>query len=121
MFSALRAKGRFVPTCAAVLTAALLAGCTVREAAPAEPDRFEWTILTREAVMGNARTGIVTDRRTGCLYSFAHERGVAPIVGPDGAHAGCRATTEGEGSSLGMSRQANAPKARPGEQGEEGA
>lgn len=97
----------FVPTCAAVLLAALLAGCTVQQAPEREPPRFVEVARTyREGFWINPTTAaILADRETGCLYSIAEGRDAAPILAPNGTHAGCRPTTA---NSVGMS-EANAP------------
>jgi hypothetical protein len=92
-----RPQAGSIPTCAvAIIAASVLAGCTVRAEAPAEPERFKRHVLAVESSMGQARSGIAEDRLTGCLYSFTYADGVKPITLPDGAHAGCQSAT-GEG------------------------
>ena len=101
------AQERVIPTCAAVLMAALLSGCSVQKVPEREPDRFEVVSRTwREGFSNNPTTSaLIADRQTGCLYSLAEGKGAAPLLTPDGAHAGCTPTTA---NSVGMS-EANAP------------
>lgn len=81
-----------VHTWAVVAVAAtLLAGCEVGYGEPAEPERFRVVTRTwREGFATNPTTSaLIEDTATGCLYSLAERKGVAPVLTRDGVHAGC--------------------------------
>lgn len=75
-----------IPTCAAVVSAALLAGCS---------DPYERLPMRPAGYWG--ATQLLEERVTGCLYVVNSKNreteAPKPMLRPDGSHMGCKPTT----------------------------
>lgn len=70
-----------------------ISACTAdRTTAPRPPAEYEVVAQTyREGFSSNPTTAaMVRETATGCLFSVAEGKGAAPVLLPNGAHAGCR-------------------------------
>lgn len=76
----------------AILAALSITGCSAQPSAPPPEPEFEVVAQTwREGFGTNPMTAaLVRETATGCLYSVAEGKGAAPLILPDGKHAGCR-------------------------------